>query len=228
MGEVADTTNKVLVGRVWGRAYSIAKLRLWVMEIWGHILTELPTITTLAPGWFSLSFLREDQTTWVLLRYWHIDMAPVPLKCWSPLFNPKCEQLGAGPIWVRLPGLPLHFWFEDVLMCTGNALGNFLDFDKSYESSDNKFMAWILINLDIREGLEEHITLHWKIFTRIQHLDYEGMPFRCRRCHKVGHLYKEFPLVNPVVSPTKVSVAVASSEPSFVDERSSQSLLPSR
>lgn len=39
MGEVVDTTNKVLVGRVRGRAYSVARLRLCVMEIWGHILT---------------------------------------------------------------------------------------------------------------------------------------------------------------------------------------------
>lgn len=25
-------------------------------------------------------------------------------------------------------------------------------------------------------------------------LDYEGVPFRCRRCHKVGHLFKDCPL----------------------------------
>lgn len=25
-------------------------------------------------------------------------------------------------------------------------------------------------------------------------LDYEGIPFRCSRCHKVGHLFKDDPL----------------------------------
>lgn len=26
-----------------------------------------------------------------------------------------------------------------------------------------------------------------------QPLDYEGVPFRCRKCHEVGHLYKDCP-----------------------------------
>jgi len=25
-------------------------------------------------------------------------------------------------------------------------------------------------------------------------IDYEHIPFRCRRCHECGHLFKEFPL----------------------------------
>lgn len=27
-------------------------------------------------------------------------------------------------------------------------------------------------------------------------MDYEGVPFRCRRCHKVGHLYRDSPLIS--------------------------------
>lgn len=30
---------------------------------------------------------------------------------------------------------------------------------------------------------------------RVQILDYEGAPFSCRHFHKVGHLYKECPLL---------------------------------
>lgn len=51
------------------------------------------------------------------------------------------------------------------------------------------------MHLDTREGLEENITLQWHNFTKVQILDYEGVPFRCRRCHKVRHLFKECPLV---------------------------------
>jgi len=67
--DIVDITNKVLVGRVRGIVYIVACLHLWVMEIWGNILKELSTITTLARGWFSLRFKREDYTSWVILWY---------------------------------------------------------------------------------------------------------------------------------------------------------------
>lgn len=55
MGEVVDTMNRVLVGRVRGRTYYVACLHLWVMEIWGNFLKELPTIMNLAQGWSQIS-----------------------------------------------------------------------------------------------------------------------------------------------------------------------------
>lgn len=60
------------------------------------------------------------------------------LKGWSLLFDHEREQLGAGLLWVRLSGLPLHFWFEDFFNQIGNAVGTFLDYDKSYVTSGNK------------------------------------------------------------------------------------------
>lgn len=82
-------------------------------------------------------------------------MALVMLKRWSPLFDTECEQIGAGPLWVRLPGLALHFWFEDIFIRIGNALSSYLDYEKSYISSGNRSMANIWVYLDTREGLEE-------------------------------------------------------------------------
>lgn len=61
-------------------------------------------------------------------------------------------------------------------------------------------MAYILVHLDTIEGLEENSTLHLRHFTRKQILHNEGVPFSCRRCHKVGHLYKECPLVSSAAS----------------------------
>lgn len=101
--------NTILVKHVRGRAYSATHLTLWVKEIWGGVLKELPEVQILPRGWFSLHFTKENYIDLVLARYWHIEMAPVLLKRWSPLFDPKREQIGAGPLWVRLPGLPLQY-----------------------------------------------------------------------------------------------------------------------
>lgn len=95
---------------------------------------------------------------------------------------------------MRLPGLPLQFWSEDVFRRIGNTVGTYLDHDKSYLSTAMMAYARILVHLDTKEVLQEHITLQWRNISRVQNLDYEGVPFRCKRCHKVGHLFQDCPL----------------------------------
>lgn len=153
----------------------------------------------------------------VLARYWHIEMAPVLLKHWSPLFNPDMEQIGVRPLWVCLPGLPLQYWSGDVFVRIGNMLGTYLDYDKSYIQSKNRTLARILVHLDTREGLEEKITLQWRNFTRVQILDYEGVSFRCRRCHKVEHIFKECPLVKKSSDPPIAPKATKGQAVSLLD-----------
>lgn len=64
----------------------------------GENLHKLTEVQILQRGWFALHFALEEYTNMVLARYWHIEMAPVLLKRWSPLFDPEREQIGAGPL----------------------------------------------------------------------------------------------------------------------------------
>lgn len=73
-------------------------------------------------GWFSLTFARPEHSDWALKQFWHLELHPVYLKRWVPLFDPKKENAGAGPIWMRLPGLPLHFWNDTALRNIGAIL----------------------------------------------------------------------------------------------------------
>ena len=91
------------------------------------------------------------------------------------------------PIWVRLPGLPLHYWKEEHLRAIGNILGTFIEADLAFERTNLKQVARILVNINIREGLAEEMTLTWGPVKIRQVLDYENVPFRCRRCHAYGH-----------------------------------------
>jgi hypothetical protein len=52
-------------------------------------------------------------------------------------------------------------------------------------------VARILVSLNIREGLREFLNLTDLGRTRVQILDYEGVPFRCRRCHEYGHVFMD-------------------------------------
>lgn len=42
--DTMDMQAKVLVGRVKGRNYIVARLKQWVVEIWGHHLANLPIV----------------------------------------------------------------------------------------------------------------------------------------------------------------------------------------
>lgn len=167
IGEAAIMASTILVRHVRGRACSVTRLTLWVKEIWGGVLKELPEFRVLLRGWFALHFAKENYTDLVLARYLHIEMASVLLKGRSPLFDPEREQIGAGPLWVRLSGLHLQYWSEEVFMCIGNSLGSYLDHDRTFIESRNRILVRILVYLDTHEGLEEKITLHWGKYTRV-------------------------------------------------------------
>jgi hypothetical protein len=52
-------------------------------------------------------------------------------------------------------------------------------------------MGRILVEIDIHEGLSEILDIEWRGRHTIQRLDYQGIPFRCSRCHCIGHLRRD-------------------------------------
>ena len=56
-----------------------------------------------------------------------------------------------------------------------------MDADMTYEETKQRKVARILVNLNVREGLGEEMDLTWGDYTYAQKLDYENIPFRCRR-----------------------------------------------
>ena len=48
--------------------------------------------------------------------------------------------------------------------------------------------------MDVSRVLPEAISLEFRDEEWIQSIDYEKIPFRCRRCHEHGHLLRECPL----------------------------------
>ena len=107
-------------------------------------------------GWFMLTFTILTQVDWVLNQYWHIELHPMLLKCWSPIFDPNKENPGAEPIWMRLPGLPVQFQNETALRNIGEDFGHYLDHEKSYLVTGIKDVACILIFRDTGDGLHDN------------------------------------------------------------------------
>lgn len=95
------------------------------------------------------------------------------------------------PVWVRLPHLPLNLWHPKVLEAIGNCLGVFLKADLSYMQTGRRTVARILVGLQIYKGLADRLPIQYSCGTHVQPLNYEGLMFRCHRCHEWGHMVAE-------------------------------------
>lgn len=94
-------------------------------------------------------------------------------------------------MWVRLPHLLLNLWHPRVLEVIGNCLGVFHKADLSFLQMDRRTVARILVGLQIYKGLADRLPIQYSCGTHVQSVDYEGLPFRCHRCHEWGHLVAE-------------------------------------
>ena len=80
-----------------------------------------------------------------------------------------------------------------------------------------KQVARILVEVNIREGLPETIDLDWGPDIITQPLDYENVPFWCRRCHAYGHPVSECHLPLCTLNGGKRKVQQVASEGEHID-----------
>jgi hypothetical protein len=81
----------------------------------------------------------------------------------------------------------MQYWNSHRFAAIGSVLGRFLEADMSFKETRLMTVACILVKLDLKKGLPQEITINSAAGTIVQMLDYEGIPFRCHRCHIYGH-----------------------------------------
>jgi len=188
---ILQMTKLTLVGKVIGRFFARKTVVSWVDRLWKVEIGYSPVVDLLTRGWFAVTFTKEEDLEKILNKSWSLDHSPVLLKKWHPMFDASIERVDLIPIWVRMPALPLQYWNELQLRGIGNMLGTVLDVDLSFLKTHMKQVARVLVSINIREGLAETINLKWGPDVITQILDYENVPFRCRRCHAYGHPISE-------------------------------------
>ena len=97
------------MGRVMGKTFGRKTVVDWVDGNWREFLGYSPEVEMLLRGWFAVVVKSEDDMRLILNKNWHVNHSPVLLNPWHHLFDVGRERVDRIPIWVRLPGLPLHF-----------------------------------------------------------------------------------------------------------------------
>jgi hypothetical protein len=77
---------------------------------------------------------------------------------------------------------------SSALKAIGDCLGRFIGVDEAAMHSSDKRMAKVLVEVDTHAGLSEVLEIEWRDFLFTQRLDYLGLPFRCSKCRRTGHL----------------------------------------
>jgi len=116
------------------------------------------------------------------------------LREWVERFNPDKEDLSWAPVWIRMYSLPMEYWDVDSLKNIGDGLGEFIKTVEETKLCRYTSYACICIFMRLDRPLLDSVSLFHDDYEWIQPLDYEHVPFRCRRCHALGHLFRDCPL----------------------------------
>ena len=117
------------------------------------------------------------------------------MRYWMEKFNLDKEDFTCVPMWIRLYSLPQEFWNEEVFFGIGNTLGSYIKIVEITRKKRYTAFTRICVYLDVSGEIPDSITLSYEDLEWMQTLYYEFIPFRCRKCHEHGHLYRDYPLI---------------------------------
>ena len=182
-------TSLLLSFFILGVSSPLSKLHAWISKFWEPIVSNIVQIFPVAKGFFIVNFASTNDRN-AILRHgfsWE-ERFPLMAKPWYKDFDMTSESFNKIPLWVRLPNLPLHFWLDSILEVVGEVLRDLLLVDLASSNVYRTTYVHILVEIDVSKGLLEMIKLACPNGSWIKLLDYEGIPFKCRKCHKIDHL----------------------------------------
>ena len=185
--------DHALIGKFIGFWPTKRALYGWIAAKWkpkGDVTLQLGP-----KGFFTaIFFCLEDKYRILGAGPYFFNSAGLYLREWIPRFNPDKEDLTWAPVWIRMYSLPDEYWDEDILKDIGNGLGEFIRVAEETKMCRYTSYARICVFMRLNEALSESVSLSHRDEEWIQPLDYEHVPFRCRECHALGHLFRDCPL----------------------------------
>lgn len=146
------------------------------------------TIMDLENNYFAIQFARESNYLLALLDGpWVVRGTYLTVQPWTPSFSSRKVKISTLAAWVRLPGLPFHYYHKSLIRAIGNLIGTVLRIDYNTSLTGRGQFARMAVELDgskpILSGIE--------IEGHFQKIEYEGLPSVCYRCGLIRHLVEK-------------------------------------
>lgn len=191
--EIQYMSDHALIGKFLGFWPTEKALHGWIASKWkpkGQVTLQLGP-----KGFFTAIFnCLEDKTRIFEGGLYFFNSAGLYLRDWKARFNPDKEYFNWAPIWIRMYLLPSEYWNEETLKDIGNCLGVFIKVVEETKNRRYTSYARICVHMHLAKELTDSVSLFHDDYEWIQPIDYEHIPFPCRKCHEHGHLFRDCPL----------------------------------
>jgi hypothetical protein len=184
-------SERGLVGQFMGLWPSTRTTDNWIQRNWRPLTKNSVTCYSVGKGFYIFEFISQEDRDLIFRNGpYFMGAQGLYLNRWTPNFDPALEIPKDVPVWVRLPNLPIHCWNSTSLQAIGNGLGHYID---KADPKDQYSCARICVEVDLEVGLPEAVNLKVGDWQHLQKLDYEQLPFKCRKCHDYGHFQRNCP-----------------------------------
>ncbi|GLJ49043.1 hypothetical protein SUGI_1034590 [Cryptomeria japonica] len=112
MDKITSSLHLAIVGHFFSFRPSIDMVRRWAESCWK--LKGSLEVSSMPGGLFLFKFNTDEDLIYVLSGSWAYGKHFLTMAKWKPGFDPSAELNHMAPVWVRLPGLPLEFWDEQI------------------------------------------------------------------------------------------------------------------
>lgn len=113
---------------------------------------------------FLVKFKTEDDAQYALTQGpWSILGHYLTVQQWSPRFDCSTETIDSGVAWIRLPGMPLHYYHKRILRMLGQVIGKVIKIDYNTESGSRGKFARTAVELDLAKPLCSQFLLDGKL-----------------------------------------------------------------
>ena len=157
--KVAGMQKRTLIGRLEYIKLTGPEMKTWMQQNWEPIIGYTPRFSVLMKGWFCFHFISEAAVEQILKKFWTIQRGSLVLEHWYMAFDPVSAPVRKRHLWVILPGFPLHWWKQEILILVANALGTFVQVDQSTFRSFDKRCASVMVEFDVTEGLPAELEI---------------------------------------------------------------------
>ncbi|XP_026459397.1 uncharacterized protein LOC113360060 [Papaver somniferum] len=122
---------------------------------------------------------------------WEVNDQVLQVRNWVSNFTPSSQRTSKSQVWVRLPGLGLEFWKEEILFKICKEIGTPIKIDTATANCEVGYYANVLVEIDFAHSIPNKIWIGTKFGGFFQDISILLCPKFCHNCKIIGHLTTE-------------------------------------